>query len=209
MLQLLLLPGYSSFRSSLRRFQPGNDGFLGYCAADRIRELNSILIDSLRQQLFERSAVLGVGGFGGDDIVFRGGEISFLLQDIRRCRRSQSQLFLLRLVGLEVELAGGQRSLHCGPVVGQRKLSIDDLNANLNIELLQAHFCLAVFKKGASLQRLCGAVANRDIYVNAHSLIGTGALEEVAEDCSVTHGGYIAGRGAKELRRAKGALGSP
>ena len=108
-----------------------------------------------------------------------------------------------RLVGLEVVLAGGQRRLHRGPVVGQRILPVDDLNAHLDIELLQPHFRLAIFEQGASLQRLRRAIAQRNIHVDAGSLIGAGAVEEVGEDRAVAHGGNIAGRGAKKLRLSK------
>src|ERR1700722_1413295 len=206
MLQLLLLTRHVCLRCSFCRLQTGNHRFLGYCALHGIRKLNPVLIQSLCQELLERGAVLGVGGLGRNDVVLRSRQISLLLQNVGRGRCTQPQFFHFRLVRLEVVLASGQSSLHSGAVVGQRVLSIDDLDSYLNVELRQTHLCLAIFEQRASLKRLRSPIAQRDVHVDSSSLIRARAVEHVGEDGSVAHGRYVASLRAKELSRAKRTL---
>ncbi len=90
-----------------------------------------------------------------------------------------------------LSLRGG----YLGAVVGEGVAAVDDLDANLGVELLQTHLGLAKLHLGAGLVGLGDAVAQRDGEVDADALVGRGAVEEIAEGGAVADGGEASREG--------------
>ena len=85
-------PGTEASGAAFAGSSPGMTGSF-YRAGNSVGELNPVLIQGLRQKLFQRGAIFGIGGFGRDDIVFRRSEGPLLLRCDGRRRGAQPQLF--------------------------------------------------------------------------------------------------------------------
>ena len=81
-----------------------------------------------------------------------------------------------------------------------RKLGIADLDANLILKLLDAHLRLAVFKLGTNLRGLRDAVADGNVELQTHALVGLRTVYELVESASVTGRRHTASGGATEWR---------
>ena len=118
---------------------------------------------------------------------------------------------ILLLLGIERLLRILHRCLggsHAGLILLYGKLGLADFDAHPIFGLLQSHLALPVFQFTADLERLSGAVAQRDVELQAHALIGSRGVDELIEGRTVacarherrlSQGGIGRGGGAKPL----------
>ena len=83
------------------------------------------------------------------------------------------------------------RGLHARAALLQRILRVAYLDADLLLQLLLAEFCLAIFQLGTILVGLGDAIANRNVEVQSHEVVGRSTVVGVFES-------------APEIRRQNG-----
>ena len=101
------------------------------------------------------------------------------------CGRGAELIFLLlgieRLLGIvHCGLGGG----YTGAVLLHSKLGVADFDADLVFDLLQAHLGLLIFQFRADLHGLGGAVAQRDVELQANALVGVRGVHQLVESSS-------------------------
>src|SRR5437660_6999289 len=133
---------------------------------------------------------------GGNERGFSLSQCCLILEDEGGGRSAERVLFLLGIERLVSKFHGRLRRFHGGAILLYRKLGVADLDANLVLELLNAHLRLAVFELRANLRGLGDAVADGDAELEPHPFVGLGGVYAMVESVSVADRGYTAGGGA-------------
>ena len=179
---------------SLGSSEAGDGWCLGDASGGGVSDADVVAVEGGGHELEQRCAVFRVGCGGGDERVLGDGEVSSLLQDVGAGGGAELVLLLFgdeALAGVVMlSLCGG----YLGTVVGEGVTGVDDLDADLGIELLQTHLGLPELHLRTRLVSLCGAIAQWDGEVGAYALVGRAVVDEIVEGGAVADGREGAGR---------------
>ena len=173
-------------------------GHVGHFPALGVGEQDAGMIEEQPGGTIEFGAGLLIRGHGGNERGFSLSQCCLILEDEGGGRSAERVLFLLGIERLVSKFHGRLRRFHGGAILLYRKLGVADLDANLVLELLNAHLRLAVFELGTNLRGLGDAVADGDAELEPHAFVGLGAVYELVESASVADRGYTAGGRATE-----------
>src|SRR5437762_284930 len=134
-----------------------------------------------------------VRGHGGNERGFSLSQCCLILEDEGGGRSAECVLFLLGIERLVSKFHGGLRRFHGGAVLLDGELGVADLDANLVLELLNAHLRLAVFELGTNLRGLGDADADGDAELEPDAFVGLGAVYVLVESAAVADRGSAVG----------------
>ncbi len=132
---------------------PGITGTEDTLPTDRIAQADSVVLERVCQHLAKRRTILAIRCLRHNQVVLRHRQVAFLLQNVGRRRSSKVIFLLLRFKTLSREFASCERRLNLRTIVRQRELAVDNLDANLDINLFQAQLVLPVFQHRTCLRR--------------------------------------------------------
>ncbi len=155
-------------------FGASNPGMIGAEATlprDRIAQADAIVLQRICQRLAQGRTILAIRSLGNDQAVFGHSQVALLLQHVGCGRCSQVIFLLLGIQALRSEFASRGRRLNLRTIVGQRELGVDNLDADLDINLFQSKLVLPVFQHRARLRALRHPVPDRNVNVHANALV--------------------------------------
>src|SRR5439155_24548420 len=165
-------------------------GHVGHLPALGVGEQDAGMIEKQPSGTIEVGAGFLVRCHGGNERGFSLSQGCLILQHERGGGSAKSVLFLLGVERLVSKFHGRLRRFHGGAILLYRKLGVADLDANLVLELLNAHLRLAVFELGTNLRGLGDAVADGGAELERHAFVWLGACYELVKCASVADRGY-------------------